>query len=302
MNIEPESMALSDQINLLIDAGNSRLKWALYRRGQLESGSSIVYQPSEGRSQDSVLASQLTVSWQSLVGTEYNLHQIILSNVAGTWIMDAINQWISAHLDKGLSVKDASSMTIDNVVAQGNAYGVINAYTQPERLGSDRWASLIAARHLVPGDCCIIDCGSALTIDVLTHNGEHLGGTISPGWWMMKESLIAKTNAINEDDLKGEMIKSPQFGRNTQEAIDAGVTASCVGAIDHVVQHYQEETGSKVYCVVTGGDAQKILPWLDQHNSKVEFHYEPDWVLKGLAIISDGMATEKNIGDPGDIK
>lgn len=293
---------MSDQNNLLIDAGNSSLKWALYRRGQLESGSPIAYQLSEDQSRDSLLASQLTVSWQSLVGEEYNLQRIIVSNVAGTWIMDAINLWVNVHLGKELSVKDASGPSIDYVVAQGDAYGVKNAYTQPERLGSDRWASLIAARHLVQGDCCIIDCGSALTIDVLLHNGEHMGGTISPGWWMMKESLVTKTNAISKDNLKGDLTRTPQFGRNTQEAIDAGVTAACVGAIDHVVQHYQEETGSNVHCVVTGGDAEKILPRLYRNNPNVEFQYEPDWVLKGLAIISDGMTTEKNIDGHGYVK
>ena len=90
----------------------------------------------------------------------------------------------------------------------------------------------------------------------------------------------------------------PKFSSSAiLEAIDAGIAASCTGAINHVVQHYQENTGSNLQCVVTGGDAQKLLPQLYQDNPGVVIQYEPDWVLKGLAIISDRMGTEAIIDD-----
>lgn len=295
-------MATSNPNNLLVDAGNSSLKWALSRQDRLVTGTPMIYQPSQGSHRDSLLVTQLAESWQSLVGTEDSPDRIVVSNVAGPSIMDAINQWVSDHLERGLSAKEANRLTIDNVVAQEDAYGVKNAYAHPELLGPDRWAGLIAARHLVMGDCCIIDCGSALTIDIISQSGEHKGGTITPGWQMMKKSLMAETSAITGEMVNSESSESSLLGRDTQGAIKAGIAAACAGAVYHVVQRYQEETGSKLHCVITGGDAQKLLPRLCKENPEVVYQHEPDWVLKGLAIISDGAVEEENIDDRGNIK
>lgn len=296
-------MVSREHNNLLIDAGNSSLKWALYRRhGHVDSGNPVVYPSSKDSSRNSLLVSQLAVSWQSLVDIEQHPLQILVSNVAGSWVMDAITRWVSDHLEKELLVKDANWLTIDNVVAQESAHGVVNAYKQPERLGADRWASLVAARQLISDDCCIIDCGSALTIDVLSRSGEHKGGIISPGWQMMKKSLMTGTDAITSETISGELTEVPLLGRDTREAIEAGIVASCTGAVSHVLQHFQEESGSRLHCVITGGGARKLLPHLSQGNPEVVFQYEPDWVLKGLAIISDDMVAEKNVDVRGYLK
>lgn len=291
-------MASNNLVTLLIDAGNSRLKWALYRQGQCEPGHPIIYQrlprPS---SRQSLLASQLSTTWRSLVGTDGGPDKIILSNVAGSWLMDALNQWMNEDFQNGMLVKDGRRLTIDTVVSQENAFGVKNAYKNPEMLGADRWAGLIAARHLVPGDRCIIDCGSALTIDVLTEAGEHRGGIIMPGWEMMKKCLVTDIDAITSEMVNSESSGLPLLADNTRDAIEAGITAACAGAIMHVIQRYQDETGSTLNCVITGGGALQLLPLLLEQSPEVIFQHEPDWVLKGLAIISDTIVDKDDVHD-----
>lgn len=269
---------------LLVDAGNSRLKWASYGQGKLEPGEPVIYQsPFQGPS----LASLLSTAWLSLAEADYRPTRLLVSNVAGPWILDALNQWIAEYFGHSSVANGERSVSLESVVAREKAFGVKNAYDQPELLGADRWAGLVAARHLIPGNCCIIDCGSALTIDVLTEKGEHKGGTITPGWDMMKKSLAADTDAIDHHMISKAPARQSLLGATTREAVDAGIAAACAGAVRHVVERYQDQSGANLHCVITGGGAPQLLPVLKDWNPEGGFQHEPDWVLKGLAIISD---------------
>ena len=267
---------------LLIDAGNSSLKWALCHNGRLETGDTVVYQWTS-------LEQQLTEAWQSFQKKNSTPAKIILANVAGQRVFDA--------LGKILGIKETGGVTIENVVAQAGAYGVTNAYQQPERLGADRWAALVAARHHMRGDVCIIDCGTTLTVDILTAEGEHTGGTIAPGWEMMESSLVINTNGITS----GESEVPDLLGQSTQQAVQAGISAACVGAVEHIVRRYQDARGRTLNCVVTGGAAPLLLPKLVSSKFDCIFQHEPDWVLKGLAVISGNPLGEVLANTPGDL-
>lgn len=256
---------------LLIDAGNSSLKWALYSKGRLETGDPVVYQWSS-------LVNQLTETWQFFPKKNISITKIILSNVAGQQVIDALSLW----RDKALVVKKADEVAIETVVAQASAHGVVNAYQQPEELGADRWAALVAARRYIKGDACIIDCGTALTVDILTANGEHAGGIIAPGWEMMKSSLV--TNAKGVALGKSETLEL--LGQTTQQAVQAGVSAACIGAVEYTLQRYREKMGLTMSCVFTGGGAQLLLPKLSSSEFGHAVYHEPDWVLKGLTVFS----------------
>lgn len=257
---------------LLIDAGNSRLKWALCDDGQLKKGDPVTYRWAE-------LDDQLMDAWQSFSRNNPVPRKIILANVAGQRVFDA--------LERALDVKEANEVTIETVVAQASAYGVKNAYKQPEKLGADRWAALVAARHHEDGNVCVIDCGTALTVDILAADGEHMGGIIAPGWEMMESSLVANTQGI--DSSEG---KIPELlGQTTQQAVQAGISAACAGAVEYIVRRFMDEghqgvKGSALKCVVTGGAASLILPQLVSSKLDGVFQHEPDWVFKGLAVIS----------------
>ena len=276
---------------LLIDAGNSSLKWALCHNGRLEAGDPVVYQwPS--------LEQQLTEAWSSFTKKNVNPAKIILANVAGEQVLDALNRWRA----KALVVEETDGVTIEIVTAQASAYGVTSAYEQSETLGADRWAALVAARHHVEGDACIIDCGTAFTIDILAANGEHVGGTIAPGWEMMENSLVANTKSITS----AESGIPELLGKTTQQAIQAGISAACAGAVEHIVRRYQNGKGRELTCVLTGGAAPLLLSKLSSSKplsskSTSKFYYEPDWVLKGLAIISGNPLGEALINESGDL-
>jgi type III pantothenate kinase len=269
---------------LLIDAGNSSLKWALCRNGSLEMGDPVVYRWSS-------LVGQLTEAWQFFAKENISLTRIILSNVAGQQVFDALSQW----RDNASVVKEAGEVSIEVVVAQTSAYGVINAYKQPEALGADRWAALVAARHYVKGNACIVSCGTALTVDILTADGVHVGGIIAPGWEMMESSLVANAKGITSGDSEVPEL----LGQTTQQAVQAGISAASVGAVKYIVQRYQENMGIALTCVVTGGAAPLLLPKLLSLESAGIFYHEPVWVLKGLAIISGNPVDEDLPNSPG---
>ncbi len=271
---------------LLIDAGNSSLKWALCHSGQLEAGEPVVYQWSS-------LDQQLTAAWQSFANRKPGLTKIILANVAGQRVLDSVGRW----RDTALAVKETGEVTIEIVTAQANAHGVINAYRQPETLGADRWAALVAARHHVEGAACIVDCGTALTIDILMADGKHAGGIIAPGWEMMESSLV--TNA--KDITSGESEVPDLLGQTTQQGVQAGISAACAGAVEYIVQRFQNEKSKKLTCIVTGGAAPLLLPKLLYPDSTGIFQHEPDWVLKGLAVLSGNPVGETLANTAGDL-
>ena len=255
---------------LLIDAGNTRLKWAVYELGQVSTGVAVAYETSN-------MDTQFAALWSSLQKQYGEFDKVVMSNVAGKKITDSVSCW----------AQENKALIIEDIVASSYAYGVRCAYRQPDRLGADRWAALVAARHYIKGASCIIDCGTALTIDVLTAEGDHLGGVIVPGLTMMCNNLVTNVEGISA---AGEAM-TVLLGSDTQSAIFAGANAAVAGAVEHVVRRIQSELGIEPTCVVTGGDVEGVLK-----NVPGKFCHEPDWVLKGLVILS--QCEQQRVGEP----
>ncbi len=141
---------------LLLDAGNSRLKWALHEAGELSQQGALTYERS-------ALATQLDGVFGELLGSVGPLAGVTLCNVAGEEVEGILQETLSTHWIQNLPFNAGGSQsntvpTIKNVTAQTEAYGVRCAYKQPAELGADRWAALVAARHHCSGTSCIIDC------------------------------------------------------------------------------------------------------------------------------------------------
>jgi type III pantothenate kinase len=167
------------------------------------------------------------------------------------------------------------------VRAGKNAYGIINSYKQPRRLGADRWAAMIGARAELRGAICIVDLGTAVTIDLVDKDGQHIGGQILPGLQLMIDSLEKKTNGINAPaGLQRNSAKGMRmFARNTNAAIYNGALNAVCGAIERAVKTMRAE-GFRPKIVLTGGDASRILKQLDGN-----ILHRPNLVLQGLAFI-----------------
>lgn len=213
---------------LLIDAGNSRIKWALLVQGQ--------WGP-----QGVCSHAEVSVMFSALTGPA----RVIISNVAGP----AIAQQLSAacHIRQLLP---------EWVSARQQQCGVQNRYEHPEQLGSDRWSALIGAWHIERRACLVVNCGTATTIDALSGRGEFLGGLILPGVEMMQHSLRQGTAQLDRIDGKVQ-----DFPRNTADAIVAGAVAATSGAIlrQYALLGYQAAP-----CLLSGGAAEWVAGQLDE--------------------------------------
>lgn len=242
---------------LLVDAGNSAVKWLL---------SSDLGQAAHRRKAypDNVTETFFIDSWKGIANPE----KVFVSCVAGEHVWQMLNkacqQLWAIHAERVLSVKED--------------YGLINSYEQPAMLGSDRWCAMIGAYHEVSSDFIIVDCGSAITVDVVSHTGKHIGGYILPGLTMMKNSLGNKTADIKVDSDSGP--SSLQPSNSTAGCINAAVHLAAVKFIETVFEQ-QAKQSMNLKCLLTGGDADLVADLLS-----IKYVMMPDVVLRGLAYIS----------------
>jgi len=240
-------------MKLLVDIGNSRLKWAWAKDGRIHTGPALV--------NEYINPAALRDIWQSLPSPDV----LVVSCVSAGCLHDQVHA-IAIELWPGISkVK---------VVSLPDAFGVKNFYQQPEKLGVDRWLSLIAARKHYDGPVCVADCGTAITIDLLDACGFHQGGLIAPGLTLMKDSLVQGTHALQWNGM-------PQrFGLadNTEAAIYSGTLAACCGLIEHALSgplpHFR--------LILTGGDATLIAEHLT-----IPSIVDHELVLRGLLRVAE---------------
>lgn len=232
---------------LLLDIGNSRIKWALAEGGSLvRQGVADVGE------------------WAALKQAFSSLpapHKILASNVAG----EAAAQQVRAACG-------AWNCPVEFIAAQANQCGVRNQYERPAQLGSDRWAALIAAWQHERAACLVVNCGTATTIDALSGTGEFLGGLILPGLEMMRRGLATGTAQLGMDEGSWR-----EFPRNTADAMVSGAIQATVGAI--IRQHdLLGVPGAR--CLLSGGAVDSVLPHLELPLLRMD-----DLVLQGLQII-----------------
>ncbi len=246
-------------MNLLIDLGNSRLKWAQQA-------------PSLWRSDAAVLEQDIATLFNRVWGKIPAPQKIILCSVARAQILTAVEAWIRAHW----------SITPQRVKAQAQQLDVKNGYRQPETLGADRWAALIGARGLTTSAACIVDCGTAVTVDALSARGEFLGGVIFPGLHLLRDSLIKGTAGIGSQTAMEDVKDFP--ARTTADGVTAGSLFGLAGALERLIFEYRQSLGETMQVFLTGGDATTIAKHLS-----LPVTLEPDLVLKGLARIADTL-------------
>jgi type III pantothenate kinase len=239
---------------LLLDIGNSRIKWALVIDGR---------QAYLGAFDHSALLSFLSEFANIPVPS-----RILVSNVAGEAVATRVRE-----------IAAAWARPVEFVKAQAEQGGVRNRYIQPQRLGSDRWAALIAAWHAVRGACLVVTCGTATTVDALSEQGDFLGGLILPGIDMMQRSLATGTAQL---EATGGGLKC--FPLNTADAIQSGAIRATLGAIESQFLLLRT-TQAGARCVLSGGAAVKVSPHLS-----MPFNHVENLVLRGLQIIGESEA------------
>lgn len=242
-------------MNLLIDIGNSRIKWATLDDKGLSETQFFDRKPTG-------LKTQFNKIWKPLKSVE----TIWVSNVAGDKIATQLTEWIEKNWQ----------LTPNFVHAEAKRFGVANAYDKPETLGVDRWLGLVAVRQHLKKACCIIDCGTAITVDIITADGQHQGGFILPGLGLMRSTLAAGTDALTEttDDVSFNMLAT-----NTYSAIQAGTLYSITATLENLIRDIQQSFDDNIRFVISGGDADAVLSLLPDN-----VEHDSDIVLKGLKL------------------
>tara|TARA_Y100000385_G_scaffold11537_1_gene11939 strand:+ start:82 stop:828 length:747 start_codon:yes stop_codon:yes gene_type:complete len=230
---------------LLLDVGNTTIKWRLAQaEGLLDQG---------GRT-----ASDTHALCEALTGLAWS--QAALTSVAGP----------SFDGDVIARLSEISDAPVRHGMAEASRSGLTNAYQPPESLGADRWFAMLGAWHEHKGPLCVVDAGTAITIDIVTSEGRHEGGYIIPGVNLMRQSLTNDTRLI---DVKALAAPAILPGTDTAQCVNAGIWQAAQGAIQSVITQYPHHR-----LMLTGGTAPELMALGG------EGEHRPHLVLDGLRV------------------
>ena len=254
-------MSSAAQRVLLIDLGNTRVKWAwLSGAGNELQGSGAAHTASG-------------LARLPCLDREKQVTGALASNVAG--------------IERGRKlaglVRERLAVELVFVQAAPSACGVSVAYANPLNLGADRWAALIGAHALGPKDYCIVDAGSTVTMDLLLADGRHLGGYIAPGR-EMSMAAMARGTAELASRLEGHSDRPRDVapGTDSAEAMEKGTLASQAGLIRIGMEMLADFGGGPPRLLLTGGGADALIATGQLPDAQVV----PDLVLRGLAALA----------------
>lgn len=241
---------------LLVDIGNSRVKWGWAGAGRIEPGEPFA---------TPAAAPVFPDAWMDAPPPG----QIVVANVAGEGVAAALRAWSEGRW----------RLSPRFVRAEAEGFGVANGYETPGKLGVDRWVALVGARRACAGPVCVADCGTAVTFDALDGAGRHLGGLIAPGLALMRGSLARGTRGLV---LAGGEAQDG-LARDTAAAIAAGTRQAAAGLVEHAFRAAARELGVAPSLLLTGGDAPDVAAAL-----AVPCEVRPNLVLEGLLAIALG--------------
>jgi type III pantothenate kinase len=232
---------------LLVDAGNTRVKWAIAQdhaaAGEWSAGGAVVH-------------AELDSLQQAWAG--HAITRAIVSNVAGAVLRERLAALLPVAQPEWFG-------------ARAELAGLRSRYRNPAQLGADRFAAALGARVLHPGKALVVaTCGTATTVDAVSAAGEFLGGMILPGLGLMLSSLARGTAQLPEASADAAL--PPVFADNTLDAIRSGCIAAQAGAIERACAALPAEL-----CIVSGGAAAHVAPALS-----VPYRLFDNIVLVGL--------------------
>ncbi|WP_162846056.1 type III pantothenate kinase [Seongchinamella sediminis] len=236
---------------LQLDVGNSSVKWRLLAGGELCDRGRFV------RDDDAAKARLLE---KIDVGAS-----VWVSSVAGPQFEREFATLVEQRT--GISPWFARS--------GHSAGGVANSYAEPARMGVDRWLAMLGARQHTRDRLCVVDAGSALTIDLVSAAGQHEGGYIIPGPALMERALLLDTDRVRFDE---EVSYGLAPGTSTAEAVRHGIALAQVGAIATALAQGDGDAPVLFFC---GGAGETLMQLLDRGGTHV-----PDLVFEGLAVLA----------------
>lgn len=277
-------------MRLMVDMGNSALKWAMLDQSRLSSQQRIPYQANN-------LEKILTKAWRTL---DMPFQGVWVSNVAGPQKAETLTHWTETHWGlKPTFIKTSHYQC-----------GVKNGYENPEQLGVDRWLALIGAHLIEKNMLCVVDCGTAITLDVLSANGHHQGGLIMPGVTTMQNALKSDTYALaynhpetffpdkavqslpnlekQAQNFSGQRCPNKTFQQHheksflaydTHTGITLGTSFAVIGLLEYVIKTLEKQ-GNQIRLILTGGSVPSLESFWP-----LPYQHIPDLVLQGLKAV-----------------
>ena len=250
-------------MNILIDIGNARIKWAQVENGRLSMLGQALH------------VGAVDLAFEALAtALPENAERILVSNVAGEDF--AVRLTTLARRRFGVAPEFAGP-----VIAE---FGVQCAYPDSSAFGIDRWLAIIAAHNAVDADVCVIDAGTAVTFDAIDANGQHLGGLILASPRLVARALSGHTHSIDVAPRIGNRPSGLDLlASSTDAAVGNGAMLSVAAALDHAAQVVAAGLGASPTVFLTGGDGPLLAGWLE-----TEMQLRADLVLEGLALVMLG--------------
>ncbi len=250
---------------LVIDIGNTRLKWGLY--AQAEPGAELL-------AHGAVVLEDIDSLWQQ---TWRHLSPAPTAMLGCVVAGEAIKRRVEEQLHQGWGLAPHW------VSATAQAAGVRNGYEHPQRLGADRWAAIIGARHealkagaaLVPPVLAVM-VGTAVTVDAVDAEGQFLGGLILPGFGLMYKALESGTAGLKVPT--GEV---SDFPTNTSDALMSGGTDAIAGAIERSLRRLHAQAGRQPLLIMSGGAVSRL-----SHVHELPARVVENLIFEGLLTLS----------------
>lgn len=247
--------------HLLFDIGNTRIKWGVLVDDELRRTGAIAHERLRSDGIES-------------------LTRRLPRNVDGATACNVAGPDFGRRFARALGIHCGGDVRF--VHSERSGCGVTNGYRTSRSLGVDRWVAMIGARAEFKTALCVVDAGTAMTIDALDRAGQHLGGQIIPGLNLMGDALRSDTSGIGVAKTR---VRDPEsgallFGQTTDRAIRFGSLNAVCGAIERAARTLRS-LGHRPKIVLTGGDASRILAQLEGATV-----HRPNLVLHGLATMT----------------
>ncbi len=246
---------------LVVDIGNARIKWACVTRHGLAGRGEAVH----GRIPGAALKALDEAA-------PARFDRVVAVNVAGEGMASSLSKYVNRRWN----------VQSEFVATAQEAHGVRCAYSDPSRMGADRWVALIAGFRLAGGAAGVIDAGTAVTLDAVDAGGRHLGGLILAGPRVVAAALDRQTSDIGETRGQSHPGRGAALlGTGTDEAVAKGAMLGLAGALDRALSAVAQELGAQPAVYLTGGDAGRLSPWLETPCER-----RPHLVLEGLGSVA----------------
>lgn len=245
---------------LVIDVGNTRLKWAWLTSTGLSDQKAVVHRDAKPG-----------IWTAALFDSDQRPTRVLISNVAGPAMAKTLTKM----------TRKAFNVAAEFITATPEYDGLVNGYLDPTLLGADRWLALVGAWTRTRAPLCVVDAGTAVKVDSIDAAGHHLGGLIVPGIHMMREALMSKTSDIARAAEQSTPSLAGLLANNTVGAVSRGAVFALAGLADRAAEAIEQSTGVKPKLFITGGDAGMITGIMRSRGEIV-----PDLVLQGLAVIA----------------